>query len=186
VELTFETDEESHPDVVEAFAKLFVPAPKKEPPPVSASARKRGSPQLGVLAASRNEWRAQVGQEATFDITVSNGGGGAQGISLEIGGPALASGHLEIREAKAQGKATKLETKSGVARAVLEHVKVEADLDIDRKALGKEAPPLPTFPFSLVVRGKTAGQALLTVRVIPRTPDGRGAAMVGRTIFVDA
>jgi hypothetical protein len=183
VELTFEElDEEAAPDVAEAFAKLFGP---KQVKPAYEGPRRRGTPQLGVLAASRNEWRATVGKDVPLEILISNVGGGVQGISLEIGGPAVAANQVEVREAKSQGKIAKFETKSGVARAVLEQTKVEADFDIDRKAMGKDAPPPPKFPFTVVVRGKTKGQGLLTVRVIPRTADGRGAAMVGRTIVVE-
>lgn len=114
---------------------------------------------------------------------VSNTGGGAQGLTIEIAGAAIP--HVEVREAKAQGRTGKLDAQKNVVRAVLEHVRVDADYDIDRKAVGKDAPPAPKFPFTIVVRGKAAGQALITVRVTPRTAEGRGSAMVGRTIFVD-
>ncbi len=181
VELTFDAlDKELAPGVAEAFARLLGPP---APPPVLTGTRKRGNPALGVLAASRSEWRVRVGEEIPLEIIVSNTGGGAQGLSLEIAGAAIA--HLEVREAKAQGRTGKLDAQKTVVRAVLEHVRVDADYDIDRKAVGKDAPPAPKFPFTVVVRGKSAGQALLTLRVTPRTADGRGSAMVGRTIFID-
>jgi hypothetical protein len=181
VELTFdELDEELGPAVAEAFALLLGPPP---PPPVLVGHRKRGNPQLGVLAASRNEWRVRVGEEIPLELVVSNTGGGTQGLSIEIGGAALA--HVDVRDAKAQGKKGKLETQKTAVRAVLEHARVDADYDIDRKAVGKDAPPAPKFPFTVLVSGKAAGQALITIRVTPSTRDGRGSAMVGRTIFVD-
>ena len=126
----------------------------------------------------------RVGEEVALEIVVSNTGGGADGISLDIGGAAIA--HLEVREAKAQGKIGKLDPQKTAVRAVLEHVHVDADYDIDRKAAGRDAPPAPKFPMTVTVRGTSVGQALLTIRVTPRTADGRGSAMVGRTIFIDA
>lgn len=183
-ELTFDPlDEELGPIVAEAFEELFPPAPP--PKPAYAGPRRRGNPQLGLVAASRNEWRVAIGADTPLELVVSNVGGGADGLTLEIGGPAIASGHVEVREAKIQSATAKLDVGKTAVRAPFEKVKVEADADVDRKALGKEAPPPPKFSVTVVVRGKSAGQGLLTVRATPRTADGRGGAMVGRTIIVE-
>jgi hypothetical protein len=183
VEITFEAlDEDAAPEAAEAFGKLFGP---KEEKPVIEGPRRRGTPSFGLVAASRDGWRAKVGGDVALGFLLSNTGGAAEGIALEVAGPAIGSGHVEVVEAQTQGKTVRLETKGGIARAVLEHVRVEADLDLDRKAFGKGAPRPPAFPLTLTVRGKSPGQQLLTLRAIPRTKDGRGGAMVGRTIVVE-
>ena len=89
--------------------------------------------------------------------------------------------------AKAQDKTAKVEPQKTAVRAVLEQVVVDADHDVDRKTFDRSGPPppAPKFPLTVVVKGVKAGTALLTIRVTPRTADGRGSAMVGRTIFVD-
>lgn len=184
VELTFdELDEDLGPAVAEAFAKLFAPPPP--PPKVLVGPRKRGTPQLGVLATSRAEWRMRVGDELPLELLVTNTGGGVQGLVLDIAGAAIAN--VEVRGAKAQDKSAKVEPQKTAVRAVLEQVVVDADHDVDRKTFDRSGPPppAPKFPLTVVVKGVKAGTALLTIRVTPRTADGRGSAMVGRTIFVD-
>lgn len=182
VEVTFEELEpELAADVSEAFELLFAPKKKKAPVALPEGVLKRGTPQLGVLAASRDEWKVAPGKDATLELIVSNTGGAVGGLTLELGGPAIVSGHLEAREASAGGKAAKFEKN----RVALDHAKVDGDYDIDRKAAGKDAPKPPTLALSVVVRGKTAGRALVTIRVTPKTADGRGSAMVGRTIVIE-
>jgi hypothetical protein len=200
IEITFdELEEEDAAAAAEAFAQVLAP-PKPAPKTAGAAKpgagkavvgpdgltghRKRGNPQLGVLATARTDWRMKVGEELTLELMVSNTGGAAEGISIDIGGAALA--HIEVRDAAAQTKSGTLDAQKTAVRATLAHVRVDPDYDIDRKAAGRDAPAMPKFPLTVTVRGKTPGQALLTVRVTPRTADGRGSAMVGRTIFVEA
>jgi hypothetical protein len=185
VEIAFEAlDEDAAPEAAEAFGKLF--GPKDQRPVVLEGPRRRGTPSFGLAAASRDAWRVKVGGDVSLDVVLSNTGGPVSGIALDVAGPAVAAGQVEVVEARTQGKSVRLETKGGTARGLLEHVRVEADLDIDRKgAGGKGAPRPPSFTLTVVVRGKAPGQQLLTLRAIPRTADGRGGAMVGRTIVVE-
>jgi hypothetical protein len=202
VEITFD---ELEPDdaglAVDALTKLTkalgekakIDIPGAKPPPAVAPSRpsfvprRTGSPQLGLVAQADSPWKGKPGQTIAIKVAIANHGGKLDmGLDVELGGAAIESGCVEAKEVEALGEKGAFAKKGTIAFAELAGTKIEADLDIDRKAARGQADGAPVIEATVSVKAVKAGKGLLTIRAIPKSKVGRtGGAMVGRPIVVE-
>lgn len=145
--------------------------------------RRHGAPVLGLL--STQQWRVAPGQTVSLALTLSNGGGPLDGgIVVELGGAALEKGFIEPKSVAASGGEGTFERRGNIAVAKVPGVRLQADLEVDRK-VDKKAHRPPSLGVTVAVTGVTPGSALFTVRVLAAARNDRsGSAMVGRTLVV--
>jgi hypothetical protein len=140
-----------------------------------------------VVADAATPWRGDAGKTVSVRVNVGNRGGAAKGIYVEIAGAAIEQGLVSPIEVRDESGATAVpfETRSGVARAELPDVPVEAGYVAPEKK-GTPMPPQPIRALEVRVKGEKAGQGIMMVRVGPRGATGSsGSAMAGRSFVVE-
>jgi hypothetical protein len=155
-------------------------APDFRPPPepvrTAQPGRQTGAASFGLVADASTPWKARAGAVATVRLSVVNTGGPATGAWIELGGEAIARGHVEPVRATAAGAPVELR-----GRTELRALRLDAAPIVDGKT--RPPPERPSIALDLEVRGVKPGKALLTVRVGPLGASG-GSALQGRTFEV--
>lgn len=159
----------------ECEAPSFASTP--EAADTSAMPKVTGPANLGVAAISATPWIVAASASTRISLNVTNRGGASKGLWVELGGPAIAAGHVEPIAASIDGSTAALAPRAELVEANLE----AASAPPQQK--GPQPPiPLPAITLEVELRGKLAGSALLTVRVGPL--GATGSAMCGRPFEV--
>jgi hypothetical protein len=169
-----------------------VPATPAPPPRPAEPKRAVGSPALGLLSDPRVPWRATEGGSIALELVLTNRGGPLKGAYVEVAGAGVTSDKLvTARDVAVQGQpkaSAEFALKSGVARAELPGLSLEAGYAEVSGKKKSDVPPPPPPSLRLVVqlKGEKAGAALVTVRVGPLDPkETHGSALQGKSFVVE-
>lgn len=149
--------------------------------------RVKGNASLSMLATTSGMWNCGIGGASAIELLISNMGGPVNGIYVELGGPAVASGNVEGIDVRIGDFEAPLVTKGSMARCEIPKFTMLAGygppIPVRRGQVDLQ-PKNPTCYINVGVKGKKGGQGLLTVRVGPLPAGSPGSAMQGKTIFV--
>lgn len=144
--------------------------------------RVKGAAALTLKSPKTQNWSAAVGEEIDLAFTVESQGGPVRGLSIEIGGPAVADGVVDVVSVQnARVPASPFAKTGAIAKATLPHVRLKAGFapaDANRHYDGRQ----PSADLAVRLRVAKASIGMLTVRVTPQNAaDGaRGSALQGR------
>jgi hypothetical protein len=150
----------------------------------SSPSRADGAPALG-LTSDKAPWNTSVGATLRLELALSNRGGAAGGLYVELGGDAARSLVSGVRVSAGASKDVAFEKRGATWRAELPDAELEAGFAdaADAKLVGGQ----PTVSLVVEALGERAGSALMTVRVGPMGATGTtGSALQGRSVTVAA
>jgi hypothetical protein len=152
---------------IELAETLAPPVPRAKPIPQTSNAA-TGAARLGVLPTS--QWSVSVGKDADIALTLQNLGGACDSLRVVAGGPAFDQKLVALLTERIDQAVT-----PGTLPA-------EPKMPIQPSSM----------PITVKLRGLKAGNALLTIRLIPESkkrpasaaPTTEGSALCGRSITV--
>ncbi|MBK8170657.1 MAG: hypothetical protein IPK60_10005 [Sandaracinaceae bacterium] len=149
--------------------------------------RVKGNPSLSLAATAGGTWRCAPNGSTSIELIVTNVGGELKGMYVELAGPAVATGIVEAVDLRVGDTEMPFTTKGATARAELKTFAIQAGYGPPtpvRRGQIDMNPQSPKFYMNVGVRGKKAGQGLLTVRIGPTAANTSGSAMQGKTIVI--
>jgi len=179
--------------------------PPEEPPEEKAKLAKpkkrrlKGEPRLQLDGSVEPEsWEGDVG-ELALEVAVVNMGGPAEGLTIEVGGPARSSlfetDHVEVRGAGWK-KPKKLELK-GSSASIDEPIPAGVEIPDPPKSVARKKSDAKQWRWDqipddarlrVILRGeaKKKGQALLTVRIGLAGQGRAGSVLRGQSLTIGA
>lgn len=159
-------------------AKVIAARPLKRAPELP---RVKAAASLTLTTAKHQSWSAVMGASVDLTFVVESTGGAVQGLSFELGGPAITEGIVEAALVQNERMPAATLTRTGSAsKGALPHVRMKAGFapaDPNRRYDGRQ----PSARIVVRVKVLRDKEALLTVRVTPQNAQGtRGSALQGR------
>lgn len=149
--------------------------------------RVTGAPSLALAeAASPSTWAVAPGGSLNVTVGFANAGGAGKGVYLEVGGPAVMSGHVSATDVRIGQASATFEKKGATYRAEVAAVDMRAALIPDANDKSAKGPVFDgVHRANVVLHGDKAGAGLVTIRIGPtKAEPGRGSIVQGKTITI--